>query len=199
MKAPVRPYHHGHLREALLRAAEAALEARGASALSLRELSRELGVSHASPQRHFAGKQALLDALALRGFERLDAALGRAVKGRERGFKARLTTLARAYVGFALRHPALFSLMWDAKHGPKPPRELLQAAERAFGHSPATIAEGQAAGEVIAGDPGRLSLVAFAALQGLIAICTDGKFKGLSAERLTVELIERLITGLQPR
>ena len=76
-----RPYHHGNLPEALLRAAEAALEARGSSMLSLRELSRVVGVSHTSPRRHFADKQALLDALARTGFQRLDATLARVAKG----------------------------------------------------------------------------------------------------------------------
>ena len=69
MTATARPYHHGNLRPALLGAAERAL-ARGRE-LSLRELAREIGVSHAAPRRHFADKQALLDALALDGFERL--------------------------------------------------------------------------------------------------------------------------------
>ena len=72
MKPAVRPYHHGNLRQELLRVAEAALEARGVQQLSLRELSRELGVSHASPQRHFATKQDVIDALAIMGFERLE-------------------------------------------------------------------------------------------------------------------------------
>src|SRR4051794_18912137 len=111
MKAPPRPYHHGNLREALLEAAERAVEAAGAGKLTLRELSRELGVSHASPRRHFADKQALLDALAQRGFERLGAALARAAKDRGQGFDKRLTQLARAHVGFALKRPSLFALM----------------------------------------------------------------------------------------
>ena len=78
VKASPRPYHHGNLREALLKAAEKALETGGAQSISLRELSRELGVSHTSPRRHFADKQALLDALALRGFARFGEILGRA-------------------------------------------------------------------------------------------------------------------------
>ena len=78
MKPSTRPYHHGHLRQALLRAAEVALEARGVQHLSLRELSRELGVSHASPQRHFATKQDLIDALAIMGFERLSSVVAKA-------------------------------------------------------------------------------------------------------------------------
>ena len=73
MKAPPRPYHHGNLRESLLRAAENALETGGVQGLTLRELSRELGVSHTSPLRHFANKQALLNGLrsaVLRGWAR---------------------------------------------------------------------------------------------------------------------------------
>ena len=89
MTEPPRPYHHGNLREALLAAAERTLVAGGASSLTLRELGRELGVSHTSPRRHFADKQALLDALALRGFERLGAVTARAAKDRARTWASR--------------------------------------------------------------------------------------------------------------
>ena len=199
VKAPPRPYHHGNLREALLKAAEKALETGGAQSISLRELSRELNVSHTSPRRHFADKQALLDALALRGFERFDEALGRAAKQGGPDFKGRMTKLARAYVGFALKHPALLSQMFEAKHRPDAPRELLEASERAFGHAHTAFTEGQAAGEVVAGDPWRLSVAVFAALLGLIAISNDGKVKGISLDRLVGEIIERMILGFKPR
>ena len=199
MKASPRPYHHGHLREALLRAAEKALETGGVQSISLRELSRELGVSHTSPRRHFADKQALLDALALRGFEQFDEALERAAGKRGQDFKARLTKLARAYVGFALKHPALLSLMFETKQRPDAPRELLEASEKAFSHAPATFVEAQAAGEVVPGDPARLALVVFSALLGLVSISTDGKFKGVSLDYLSGEIIERMILGFRPR
>ena len=171
----------------------------GVQDISLRELSRELGVSHTSPRRHFAGKQALLDALARRGFERFDHALARATRQRGQNFTARLTKLTRAYVSFALKHPALLGLMFEAKHRPDAPRELLDAGEKAFAHAHATLAEGQAAGEVVPGDPWRLSLVVFASMQGLIAISTNGKFKGIPLDRLVGEIIERIILGLRPR
>jgi AcrR family transcriptional regulator len=199
MKASPRPYHHGHLREALLRAAEKALETGGVQSISLRELSRELGVSHTSPRRHFADKQALLDALALRGFEQFDEALERAAGKRGQDFKARLTKLARAYVGFALKHPALLSLMFETKQRPDAPRELLEASEKAFSHAPATFVEAQAAGEVVPGDPAHLALVVFYALLGLVSISTDGKFKDVSLDYLTGEIIERMILGFRPR
>ena len=72
-----RSYHHGNLRAALLEEAERALAS--GRELSLRELAREVGVSHAAPRRHFADKQALLDAMAQDGFERLGAELGEAL------------------------------------------------------------------------------------------------------------------------
>jgi AcrR family transcriptional regulator len=199
MTANPKPYHHGNLRAALLRAAEAALEKGGAPDISLRELARELGVSHTSPRRHFADKQALLDALALSGFERLGDALHRASSNRAHSFKTRLTRLAQAYVAFALKHPTLLALMFETKHRPNPPREILQAGDQTFGHAHATFAEGQAKGEVIAGDPARLSVIAIAALQGLISISTNGKFKGLPLATVTEEIIAHLITGLRPR
>jgi AcrR family transcriptional regulator len=199
VKASPRPYHHGNLRESLLKAAEKALETGGAQSISLRELSRELGVSHTSPRRHFADKQALLDALALRGFERFDEAFVQASKQRGQSFKVRLTKLGRAYVSFALKHPALLNLMFEAKHRPDAPRELLEASEKTFSRVPATFAEAQAAGEVVPGDPGRLSIVVFSSLLGLVSISTDGKFKGVSLDYLTGEIIERMILGFKPR
>jgi AcrR family transcriptional regulator len=62
--------------------------------LSLRELSRVVGVSHTSPRRHFADRQALLDALARTGFQRLDATLARVAKGRGRNFSAQLRPMS---------------------------------------------------------------------------------------------------------
>ena len=70
-----RTYHHGNLRSALLERAWDAVDADGPAALSLRQLARDAGVSHGASARHFRDKQALLDAVALRGFERLNAAL----------------------------------------------------------------------------------------------------------------------------
>jgi len=193
-----RPYHHGNLREALLRAAEAAMERGGAKALTLRELSRELGVSHTSPLRHFANKQALLDALAVRGFERMSAVVSRAVKDRGQSFDVRLIKLARAYVGFQTKHPQLCALMFEAKHSPDAPKELREAGERAYLHGPNIFADGQADGEVTEGDPWRLCLVVFAALQGLVSISTGGKFKGIPLDTLVPEVMERIIVGLRP-
>ena len=116
MAVTPRPYHHGNLRAALLESAEQTLNEGGE--LSLRELARQVGVSHAAPRRHFAGKQALLDALAEDGFERLGNDLRGSLAAAGPSFDARLLAFGRAYVRFATEHAALLDLMFAGKHRP---------------------------------------------------------------------------------
>jgi AcrR family transcriptional regulator len=194
-----RPYHHGNLREALLLAGEQALEAGGAQNLSLRELAREVGVSHAAPRRHFSDKQALLDALAFSGWERLGAALTAAIAAAGEGFDAQMLGLARAYVAFATGHPALIALMFATKHAEDVSPELTAAGERALAPALTTVADGQAAGAVVAGDPERVAIVAFAALQGLVALTNNGMLDGTPLTETLDEVVERLVLGLRPR
>jgi AcrR family transcriptional regulator len=196
VKPSTRPYHHGHLRQALLRAAEVALEARGARDLSLRELSRELGVSHASPQRHFATKQDLLDALAIMGFERLSSVVAKAAEAHSQDFSARLTEAAFAYVGFALKHPALFALMFEAKRRPEILPELRTALMAAYSHIPKILKEGQEAGKIVVGDPDRLALTIGAALHGLVAMSIEGKVRGAPLKTIVPETVHHLLEGL---
>jgi AcrR family transcriptional regulator len=199
VKPPVRPYHHGNLRQALLYAAEVALEARGIQHLSLRELSRELGVSHASPQRHFATKQDLIDALAIMGFERLSSAVAKAAEARSEDFDARLSKAAFAYVGFAVKHPALFALMFEAKRRPGMLPELRVALMAAYSHIPKILKEGQEAGKIIGGDPDRLALTIGAALHGLVAMSIDGKVRGAPLRAIVPETVEHVLKGLSTK
>ena len=194
--ATARPYHHGNLRPALLAAAERALA--GGRELSLRELAREIGVSHAAPRRHFADKQALLDALALDGFERLGRAMADAFARAEPTFADRLAALANTYVRFAIEHGALLDLMYAGKHRPGA-EALREAADRAFAGPLAFVAEGQAAGEVVAGDCEQLGLVAWSAFHGLAAMANGGLLGDRPLEPLVRETVERLLDGLRPR
>jgi AcrR family transcriptional regulator len=194
-----RPYHHGNLREELLRQGERALEAGGAAGLSLREVARAVGVSHAAPRRHFPDKQALLDALAMNGFERLGATLDAAAADAGPSFEDRMEALARAYAGFAAQHPALLEVMFAAKHAADAPPELREASERAFAGTLTVIAEAQAAGDAVAGDPERVGIVAFAAIHGLVSLGNTGMFDGTPVDDLLGELVERVINGLRPR
>lgn len=105
-------YHHGALREALLSAAEALLLERGVEAFSLRECARRAGVSHGAPAHHFGDVRGLLTAFATSGFERLALRMQHYAQEEGDDPEQRLAAVGRAYVDFALDHPAHFRLMF---------------------------------------------------------------------------------------
>ena len=147
--ATARAYHHGNLRSALLESAERTLARRGVGDLSLRELAREGGVSHAAPRRHFPDKQALLDALAEEGFERIGRELEEAMTGAGPSLQEQLTAFALTYVRFATQHAALLELMFAGKHRSD---SLRAAADRAFARPLMLFAEAQASVQVVGVD-----------------------------------------------
>ncbi|WP_405932081.1 TetR/AcrR family transcriptional regulator [Streptomyces sp. NBC_00827] len=98
-----RPYHHGDLRRAILNAALDVISADGPSALSLRDLARRAGVSHAAPAHHFKDRTGLLTAIAAEGYELLATTLAQAADLKDAGVH---------YVRFAREHPAHFQVMF---------------------------------------------------------------------------------------
>lgn len=106
----IKSYHHGGLRSAAIAEGLGQLEAGSVEGVSLRAIARNIGVSATALYRHFPDKMALLKALGQHGLERLGQeqwAATRAAGGGLEGF----TMAGRAYVRFALRHPALFRLV----------------------------------------------------------------------------------------
>ena len=193
-----RPYHHGNLRPALMEAAERALARGGVQALSLREVAREIGVSHAAPRRHFADRQALLDALALEGFDRLGDAMAGAIATAGEDFVDRFAALARAYVRFATEHAALLDLMYAGKHRPEADG-VRSAAERAFAAPIALLADAQADGSVVGGDPADVAIVAWSTMHGLAEMANNGLLGDVPLDDVVTAAIGRVVDGLRPR
>jgi len=189
-----RPYHHGNLRATLLMEAERTVRERGVQNLSLRELAREVGVSHGAPRRHFPDRQALLDALAEAGFARLGAELRSAVDGAGADFQARLRATAAAYVRFATRDAALLELMFAGKHGEQS-GALHEAADRAFSVMRELIEQGQADGALEPGQPERVGLVLFATIQGIAALVTGGMVSAEQLDELVADAIAHFLRG----
>ena len=118
------PYHHGNLRDALVEAAVEVVREGGPEALSLRELARRVGVSHAAAYRHFADREALVDAVAERALEALTAAMERGLAEVDdddpvRRARRRLHATGAGYVEFAIAETGLFRLLFTAY--PDPP------------------------------------------------------------------------------
>ncbi|WP_328872321.1 TetR/AcrR family transcriptional regulator [Streptomyces sp. NBC_00287] len=193
-----RPYHHGDLRSTLLAGAERTLRTKGAGALSLRELAREAGVSHAAPGRHFKDKQALLNALALAGYDRLEQAL-RAADDPDLPLEPRLTALARAYLRFALDNGELLELMYARKHEPDAYEQMASAIDRTVGSLERVMADAQRRGEIIEADPAQLTLLTGATLHGMAAFAAGGMLEPEAALAGIEELVHTLLHGLRPR
>lgn len=109
-------YHHGALRAALLEGAREMLSERGPVGFSLNALARRLGVSTAAPYRHFADRDALLDALADEGYLVFGAALEAAVAAGDDP-RDRILRIGVAYLQFAADHPAVFEIMFRDRQG----------------------------------------------------------------------------------
>jgi AcrR family transcriptional regulator len=127
-----RGYHHGNLKEALIRAALELIAAKGPSGFTFAEAARSAGVSPAAPYRHFRDREELLANVARRGFEQFEAALKAAWKdGVPNPFSA-FERLGRAYLEFARTEPAYYSAMFEGGVPLEVSQELRDAGERAF-------------------------------------------------------------------
>ncbi len=127
-----RGYHHGNLKEALLRAALELIAQKGPAGFTFAEAARWAGVSPAAPYRHFRDRDELIASIALRGFKQFEAALTRAWDdGRPDVFVA-FDRLGKAYLEFARMEPAYYSAMFEAGIPLATNPELREAGDRAF-------------------------------------------------------------------
>lgn len=193
-----RPYHHGNLRDTLLDAAERSIEERGVEQLSLRELARTAGVSHAAPRSHFPDRRALLDALAERGFDRLATDMRDAAAASGPEFETRLRAIGVAFLAFASSNPALLELMYEGK-----PRTGAPGAQDA---TPGVLSvvlglvgDGVASGVLEAREPRRYALLLLATIRGIATLVTSGTVGPDAIGELLDDAVATFIRGSSPR
>ena len=151
-----RPYHHGDLPRVLLDAAVQAILEVGPAAVSLRDLARRTGVSHAAPAHHFGDKAGLLTAVAADGFRRLAATLREVYEA-----TGSFLEVGVAYVGFAVNHRAHFEVMFRPELYRTDDPELVRArgAARALLYPPAADLTNKADAERVGAAVAAWSLV----------------------------------------
>lgn len=170
MRRP-KPYHHGHLREALLEAAIQLIAEVGPAGFTLREVARRAGVSHNAPYRHFPDREDLLAGVAAQGFRELNAAMLDAVR-HQRSSVGRLKHAGLAYVEFALRRPEHFTVMFDAAVSKHKTPDSREAAEQAFGTLAGLVKSCQDEGRLPSGDLRRFALLAWSMVHGVAKLAT---------------------------
>jgi AcrR family transcriptional regulator len=127
-----RGYHHGNLKEALIRAALDLIAKKGPAGFTFAEAARFAGVSPAAPYRHYRDREELLADVALRGFEQFAQALEQAWDGGRPEKFAAFDRLGKAYLHFARSEPAYYSAMFEAGVPLEVNAELQAAGDRAF-------------------------------------------------------------------
>lgn len=183
------------LRGTFVRLGRAVLEKDGLDGLSLRRISRLAGVSSGAPFHHFTDKHQLLGEIAGQGFLDLSAVLARAAARAGIDPSQRLERVARAYLAFAARHPAVFMLMFQPQalqgrgSGQRTPdAELLPLA--------------QTLRDVSSGSPrGRansLPVVGWALLHGLACFGIEGRLPR-DAATYVADLIELMALAIGAR
>jgi AcrR family transcriptional regulator len=127
-----RGYHHGNLKEALLRAALELIAKKGPAGFTFAEAARWAGVSPAAPYRHFRDRDELISNVALRGFQQFEAALAKAWDDGRPDPMAAFDRLGKAYLAFARTEPAYYSAMFEAGIPLDANPELREAGDKAF-------------------------------------------------------------------
>jgi AcrR family transcriptional regulator len=165
-------YHHGDLKAALVDAAIELIAERGVRNFSLAEASRRLGVTVAAPYRHFADRDELLAAVAVRAFGTLEAAVAAEVAEGDPPAQ-RLASIAAAYVRFAAAHRPLFDAVFGAGIDKDRFPEVRRAAE------PIETAVGSCVQAICGDDAGAASALAGAAnaaAHGYATLLLDGMY-----------------------
>lgn len=172
-QAPRASYHHGDLKQTLVTEGIALVEAEGVRALSLKALAERCGVSAPALYHHFRNKDELLEALGLHALARFEEALAPALYDTASALS--FQAFARAYLGFAHEHPALYDLVFGPTTWKGNGDEVRRRAKRSFRAFVRRIdAERERGRPIGKEDPLRLAQVAWATLHGLCRMRDDG-------------------------
>ena len=199
-----RPYHHGDLRRAIVRAALEILSETQSAEFSLRELARRAGVSHNAPYKHFADKRELLAAVSTAGFELLTQRMSNEI-AKDSNARTQLFAMLRAYIHHGVENPALYRLMFGGYlSGPDDARPAIEraAAEKTKALLAGTIAKG-GLGRAIPNIPRNERKIAGAILacwslvHGLTMLVADGLVGPRKKyEKLSDSVVQSMLDGL---
>ena len=169
-------YHHGDLKNALIKAGVEILAREGLGGLSLRKVAKQVGVSHAAPYSHFADKQALIAAISTEGFKQLFFQIEEIIKSHYEEPKILLTETAWAYIQFALNEPDRFKLMFSSVlEKEKDYPDFVEISQQNFQQVVKVIEICQQAGVLKPGPATLTSISVWGAVHGLIMLVLEGQ------------------------
>jgi len=187
---PLKKYHHGDLKNALIEAGIKILSKEGTGGLSLRKVAKQAGVSHSAPYAHFADKQSLIAAISTEGFKQLYAELDAAILSYPSDPKQQLMEGAWAYVQFAINNTDAFKIMFSGvleKERDYP--SFVEISHKTFERVVDIVKSCQEAG-VLRPVPSEIMAVAvWGQLHGIISLILEGQVSHVVLDRFSVREI----------
>ncbi|MFO0583115.1 MAG: TetR/AcrR family transcriptional regulator [Anaeromyxobacter sp.] len=174
--APRAPYHHGDLKNALIRAGAEILAQEGVPGLTLRRAAQRAGVSHSAPYAHFADKQALIAAISTEGVRRVRARIAEASARHADDPRRRLVETAVETVRFALEQPDLYRVTFSNAIGREADYpDYVAAAHDGFAELVEVVRACQAEGVLARGPAEPLAIELWGLVHGVISLVLNGQ------------------------
>ena len=194
MTALKQAYHHGDLRAALLEAALAIIEDTGPRGLTIREVARRAGVSHAAPYRHFTDKDELILAVVEQGFDLMHDTMMAAKAAAGPDPMDQFAASGMAYLDFAMRYPAYYRVMFSGDLLNSTGHESLQhTSSAAFSQLLEDLKMCQELGVLREGDPMLQAVAILSSVHGFATLANDNRIGYLVGEKYSIEQVRDFV------
>jgi AcrR family transcriptional regulator len=181
-------YHHGDLKNALIKAGVEILEREGVGGLSLRKVAKQAGVSHAAPYSHFADKQALIAAISTEGFKQLYSQIEAVTDMYFADPETLLIETAWAYVQFALNAPDRFKLMFSSVlEKEKEYAEFVEISQKNFDQLVKIVEVCQQTGALKSGASDVVAVSVWSAVHGFTSLLLEGQISHTVLEKASLK------------
>ncbi len=185
---PRKKYHHGDLKNALIKAGVEILSKEGIEGLSLRKVAQRAGVSHSAPYSHFPDKQSLIAAISTEGFHQLYDELDTAILAQPNDPKRQLLMGAQAYVRFALNHTDTFKIMFSGVlEKEKEYPAFVEISHKTFQRVVDVVKACQSAGLLKTTSPEMMAVAVWGQVHGIISLALEGQISHSVLDQHAIE------------
>jgi AcrR family transcriptional regulator len=173
---PRKPYHHGDLKNALIKAGVDILSKEGIEGLSLRKVAQRAGVSHNAPYFHFPDKQSLIAAISTEGFKQLYDELDATIVAHPDQPEKQLLDGAKAYVQFAMNNTDTFKIMFSGVlEKEKEYPAFVEISQKTFQRVVDVVRTCQEAGVLRATAPEIMAVSLWGQIHGIVSLMLEGQ------------------------
>jgi AcrR family transcriptional regulator len=184
---PSKKYHHGDLKNALIKAGVEILSKEGVSGLTLRKVAKRAGVSHSAPYAHFKDRQSLIAAISTEGFRQLYEQLNAAIYAHADDPKAQLVESAWAYIQFAMNNTDTFKIMFSGvleKEQDYP--SFVEISGKTFERVVDIVRACQSVGILRPGPSELVAVSVWGQVHGIISLALEGQITHRVLDRFTL-------------